>query len=198
MKRGFDSSSTDESTSPKKSCKTSISLPEHYRGADLSLVKFRSDLLRGKEICVLSGFNEFSKNDLEKKIAEFGGTLVQNPGNSPQVLAIKFLSHYARLRVYEFLGANTYCALAEEESNVRIINIVKCGVHDVVRTSWFMSQLKQSVKTIPEFTPDVLLGMSKKTSERIKNIFDEYGDKYTEMADRKSLDHPFRIIETKV
>ncbi|KAL0278848.1 UNVERIFIED_CONTAM: hypothetical protein PYX00_000538 [Menopon gallinae] len=174
VKRGFESSGTDESVSPKKSPRTNISLPEHYRAADLTRIKCRSDLLRGKEICVLSGFKEFSKSDLEKKIAEFGGTLVQNP------------------------GTNTFCALAEEESNVRIINIVKCDAHDVVRTSWFLSQLKPSVRSIPEFTPEVLLGKSKKTSEKFEAIYDEYGDKFTEPADRKSLEHPFYVIETKV
>ena len=39
-----------------------------------------SEMLAGKEICVINGTNTHSKSDLEKKIIEFGGTIVQNPG----------------------------------------------------------------------------------------------------------------------
>ena len=39
-----------------------------------------SEMLAGKEICVVNGTNTHSKSDLEKKIIEFGGTIVQNPG----------------------------------------------------------------------------------------------------------------------
>ena len=37
-------------------------------------------MLAGKEICVVNGTATHTKSDLEKKIIEFGGTIVQNPG----------------------------------------------------------------------------------------------------------------------
>ena len=37
-------------------------------------------MLQGKELCVINGSAAHSKSDLEKKIVEFGGTIVQNPG----------------------------------------------------------------------------------------------------------------------
>ena len=39
-----------------------------------------SELLAGKEICVINGPSSNPKAALEKKIAECGGTFVQNPG----------------------------------------------------------------------------------------------------------------------
>ena len=43
-------------------------------------------MLAGKEICVVNGTHSHSKSDLEKKVIEFGGTIVQNPGESTSLL----------------------------------------------------------------------------------------------------------------
>ena len=39
-----------------------------------------SKMLEDKEFCVINGPSSFSKQDIEKKIVEYGGTIVQNPG----------------------------------------------------------------------------------------------------------------------
>lgn len=39
-----------------------------------------SNILDGKEFCVLSATSKLSKPSIEKKIIENGGTIVQNPG----------------------------------------------------------------------------------------------------------------------
>ena len=41
-----------------------------------------SEILAGKEFCVINGKGEYSKQELEKKIVEIGGCVVQNPGLS--------------------------------------------------------------------------------------------------------------------
>ncbi len=41
-----------------------------------------SEMLSGREICVINGPTSYPKSTLEKKIIEFGGTIVQNPGMS--------------------------------------------------------------------------------------------------------------------
>lgn len=64
---------------PKKKAKTSI-WNINSENFDFSGIKCISKLLQGKEICVFSGFKNIKKLDLEKKIIEFGGKLVKNPG----------------------------------------------------------------------------------------------------------------------
>jgi len=40
-----------------------------------------SELFSGKEFCVVSGATFKNKADIERKIVECGGSVVQNPGN---------------------------------------------------------------------------------------------------------------------
>lgn len=39
-----------------------------------------SHLLSGREICVINGPSDMTKDELERKVAEMGGIFVQNPG----------------------------------------------------------------------------------------------------------------------
>lgn len=64
----------------KKSPRAAATLGSQFRATDVSKVENISKLLENKEICVYYGYGEFSKSDVEKKIAEYGGNLVQNPG----------------------------------------------------------------------------------------------------------------------
>jgi len=57
-----------------------IRVGEQFRGIDSSAVSVTSHLLQGKVFCVLTAFNELTKKDIETKIIENGGTVVQNPG----------------------------------------------------------------------------------------------------------------------
>lgn len=60
----------------------SLSYVHNHRTTCQHSVRFQvSEILTGKEICVLSGTSKLSKNDVEKKIIEWGGSIVQNPGN---------------------------------------------------------------------------------------------------------------------
>ena len=42
-------------------------------------------MLEGREICVINGPTKCPKHELEKKIVQFGGTIVQNPGKEPVI-----------------------------------------------------------------------------------------------------------------
>lgn len=37
-------------------------------------------MLNDKEFCIINGPSSFQKHNIEKKIVEFGGRIVQNPG----------------------------------------------------------------------------------------------------------------------
>lgn len=69
-------------TTNKKGSKSKIELAPQFKGIVKSIIKDSlSQLLSSKEFCVITGFNDVSKHDVERKINEYGGNLVQNPGN---------------------------------------------------------------------------------------------------------------------
>lgn len=57
-----------------------------YQPADLTTTPTTGSLFNGREICVLSGDDKVSKQDLEKYIHEQGGTVVQYRGMTSQCL----------------------------------------------------------------------------------------------------------------
>jgi hypothetical protein len=57
-----------------------IKLGEQFRGVDVSGIDVATNLLAGKEFCVLTDWKEYTKQDIETKIVQNGGTVVQNTG----------------------------------------------------------------------------------------------------------------------
>jgi hypothetical protein len=57
-----------------------IQVAEQFRGIDSSEVSVTSHLLQGKEFCVLTAWKELTKKDIETKIVQNGGKVVQNAG----------------------------------------------------------------------------------------------------------------------
>jgi DNA ligase-4 len=74
------------SESPRKkqrhSTQVPIKLGEQFRGIDVSGIDVVTNLLEGKEFCVLTDWEEHTKQDIETKIVQNGGTVVQNTGIS--------------------------------------------------------------------------------------------------------------------
>lgn len=69
-------------TSPPKRQRTKLVpvVGRDYQAADLKNETLKGTLFSGKEICVLSGNEKISKQDLEIKIHEEGGSVVQHRG----------------------------------------------------------------------------------------------------------------------
>lgn len=51
-----------------------------FQAPDLSNINCISNMFEDKEFCVLSDCEGISKSEIEKKIYEHGGRVVQNPG----------------------------------------------------------------------------------------------------------------------
>lgn len=51
-----------------------------FQMPDLSNITCIDNIFEGKEFCVISQCEPMSKSDIEKKIHEYGGRVVQNPG----------------------------------------------------------------------------------------------------------------------
>jgi len=64
--------------SPRK--RMGIRLGNQFKPMDTLHLQEISNILGGREFCVMTGNNEISKSDLEIKVQEHGGAIVQNPG----------------------------------------------------------------------------------------------------------------------
>lgn len=71
-----------ESNSPNKIKKARMTptVGVQFQAPDLSNINCINNMLEGKEFCVLSDCETMSKSEIEKKIHEYGGQVVQNPG----------------------------------------------------------------------------------------------------------------------
>lgn len=97
---------------PKRRRTTTTSLGTQFRAADVALLPRESEVLAGKELCVLTGFGDKTKQQVEEDVHRRGGRFVQNPGPA------------------------TWCLLASDVGSIRVGNAVRSGRWDVVRTSW--------------------------------------------------------------
>ncbi|KAK8730552.1 hypothetical protein OTU49_008063, partial [Cherax quadricarinatus] len=136
------------------------SLPLHYTPAEISKVVKKDEILSGLEMCVMGHSDEYTKQQLETMIVEHGGSFTQHPGQ------------------------NTHCIITNTVS-IRVKNYIQSGKHNIIRPSWIEACSKSS-RLLPWGPLDVI-HVQDKENEHMKELFDEFGDSYTEPADEKSL-----------
>lgn len=81
-------SNTAQSSSSGKIKKTRVApiLGVQFQAPDLSSVCCTNNVFENKEFCVLNDCDTMSKSEIEKKIHEYGGRVVQNPGNNEKTV----------------------------------------------------------------------------------------------------------------
>ncbi|XP_071535419.1 DNA ligase 4 [Panulirus ornatus] len=136
------------------------SLPLHFRPADLSKVVKKDEIFSGLEMCVMGNSEDHTKQELETLVVEHGGSFTQHPGQ------------------------NTHCIVTDTIS-VRVKNYVLSSKHNIVRPSWIIS-CTESGCLLPWCPLDVI-HLQDKEQEYMRDLFDEFGDSYTEPTDEKSL-----------
>ncbi|XP_066493661.1 DNA ligase 4 [Tiliqua scincoides] len=144
--------------------KKRIGVMDNFKAPDLSNINRVSSVLEDIEFCVMTGTENYSKYELESKIAEYGGTVVQNP------------------------GIDTYCVVAGSE-NVRVKNIISSNKYDIVRVEWLL-QCFQTQQFVP-WQPAFMIHMSPETKQHFACEYDCYGDSYTVDTDRAQLKEVF-------
>ncbi|KAJ6659601.1 hypothetical protein lerEdw1_018570 [Lerista edwardsae] len=147
--------------------KKRIGVMDNFRAPDLSNINKVSSIFEDVEFCIMTGTENFSKYELEGKIVEYGGTVVQNP------------------------GMDTYCVVAGTE-NVRVKNIISSNKHDVVRVEWLL-QCIQTQQFVP-WKPAFMIHLSPETKQHFACEYDCYGDSYTVDTDRTQLKEVFSRI----
>lgn len=147
------SSSDSALTSPNKRSRTKVAplVGLDYRAADLTNVAVKGSLLSGRELCVHSGSETISKQDLERRICEQGGTVVQHR------------------------GPETFCVVVGKK-DFRFKNLLEQGNVDVVTVDWCLNVLNGERSL--EWTPQDLLAMSSKTRDDMNQKYDSFGDSY--------------------
>ena len=141
-----------------------------FRGANIDDVEVTSQTFKGKEFYVVNGSPEFSKNDIELKIASYGGSFRQNP------------------------TSNTFCVLVHEQ-NFRVKNLIRTGKYNVVKLDWFVKCVSED-RFLP-LMPHYMLFAETSTKQQFQHLYDEYGDSYTEPCEPgEFLDLCMRIRTT--
>ncbi|XP_016059349.1 PREDICTED: DNA ligase 4 isoform X1 [Miniopterus natalensis] len=145
-----------------------IGIIEHLKAPNLSKVNKVSNIFEDVEFCVMSGLNSHPKHDLENRIAEFGGYIVQNP------------------------GPDTYCVIAGSE-NIRVKNIISSNKHDVVKPEWLLECFK--TKSCVPWQPRFMIHMCPSTKQHFAREYDRYGDSYFVDTDLNQLKEVFSGIK---
>ncbi|XP_027722174.1 DNA ligase 4 [Vombatus ursinus] len=148
--------------------KKAIGIIEHLKAPDLSNINKISNVFEDVEFCVMTGTDSHSKPDLENRIAELGGYIVQNP------------------------GPDTYCVVAGTE-NVRVKNIISSNKHDVVKAEWLLECFKAK-ECIP-WQPRFMIHMCPSTKQHFAREYDCYGDSYFADTDLVQLKEVFSRIK---
>lgn len=141
-----------------------------FRGINTENIEKISEMLAGKEVCVINGSAAHPKSDLEKKVVEFGGTIVQNPGDE------------------------TYCVIAEKVA-IKVKNIISKGNYDVVKASWLINCAEN--KSYIPWTPADMIFTSEKTAASFADDYDRHGDSYYEDTTVDALKKIFKNVEEK-
>ncbi|KAM5288996.1 DNA ligase 4 [Ctenodactylus gundi] len=145
-----------------------IGIVEHLQAPNLSNVNKVSSIFEDVEFCVMSGTDCYPKPDLENRIAQFGGYIVQNP------------------------GPDTYCVIAGSE-NIRVKNIISHDKHDVVKPAWLLECFK--TKTCVPWHPRFMIHMCPSTKQHFAREYDCYGDSYFVDTDLDQLKEVFSGIK---
>ncbi|XP_005884535.2 PREDICTED: DNA ligase 4 [Myotis brandtii] len=164
---GDDEPQVKKRKAPSK-IKKVIGIIEHLKAPNLSNVNKVSNIFEDVEFCVMSGINGHPKPDLENRIAEFGGYIVQNP------------------------GPDTYCVIAGSE-NIRVKNIISSNKHDVVKPEWLLECFK--TKSCVPWQPHFMIHMCPSTKQHFAREYDCYGDSYFVDTDLNQLKEVFSGIK---
>ncbi|XP_035724247.1 DNA ligase 4-like [Vespa mandarinia] len=129
-------------------------------------------LLYGKEICVINGNNEISKENIENKLLLHNAKIVQNPSE------------------------DNYCVIVGNVKKAKASNIIQSGKYDVVTIDWYKRIIKkENWVALESFLPWDLLCIRDFTKRSLIEKYDDYYDSYTIDANEESLQRSLKRIE---
>ncbi|XP_022180301.1 DNA ligase 4 isoform X4 [Myzus persicae] len=164
-------SHTGETNYPGKVKKSRVTLTvdKKFQGPNLRDVKCINNMFEDKEFCVLNDSETLNKSEIEKKILEYGGRVVQNPGN------------------------DTFCVLTDNIKHSKAHAIKLSGKYSIISTKWILSCFIDT--EFLNWTPENVLFLSKEHQLLMDEKFDQYGDSYTELATVETLRRAMDRVE---
>ncbi|CAH1392247.1 unnamed protein product [Nezara viridula] len=123
-------------------------------------VEKTSEIFAGKEICILTGIEEHSKQDLEALVLGNGGSVVPQPTSS------------------------TFCVVFGSK-NIRVQNVIRAKKHNVTTHDWLLKCVSEG-KLIP-WNRLNLISCDLKTDLIISEQYDVFGDSYYEPVTKEQM-----------
>mmetsp|Transcript_55269 Transcript_55269/g.103840 ORF Transcript_55269/g.103840 Transcript_55269/m.103840 type:complete len:885 (-) Transcript_55269:112-2766(-) len=140
-----------------------------FRETDTSHVPVASKLLKGAEIFVINGDNQYGKADLEAYIVQHGGRTMQN-----------------------YIKDRTSLVVAAQMEDIRARNLAKTAKVDIAKYD-YLFECVDAGRILP-LKPVYLLATSPDTQERFASAFDVYGDAYYEEIDPEMLRQALELV----
>ncbi|KAG1693107.1 hypothetical protein DVH05_023887 [Phytophthora capsici] len=158
------------------SAKRSTGVLKDYSRADLDGIEQERNVFEGKEFCVLPGkyeappvnavssfpdgivgndVKQLSKQEVEKLLHSFGGTIVQNP-----------------------ISGTTHYVVAAGDAGFKVVNLKKQGIFNVVHIRWVFNCISAS-RLISLKASDFIFA-TEVQRELLAREYDCYGDHFTE------------------
>ena len=128
-----------------------VTVSARFKGVDPMFVDKLSDLFVDKEFCVILGNETFSKALIEKRVIEFGGEIVQNPGE------------------------NTFCIITSKLIH-KINAYINKDLYDVAKLDWLIKCIDD--KKFYPWKPADLWHAKQETKSYFNSLFDPFGDSY--------------------
>ncbi|OWA54118.1 DNA ligase 4 [Hypsibius exemplaris] len=129
-----------------------LKLASEYRPADLHGLEVTGHIFAGKELCVIGDGTKHSKQDLERLVAENGGSCVQNP------------------------TVRTFCIICQKKTN-RANNLFNQLKLNVVLPDWLVRCAE--AKAFVPWQPEDFVFCTDAAKKMMKSAFDKYGDSFT-------------------
>lgn len=129
-----------------------LTVDEQFQSKRSKPSEISSNIFKDLELCILTGHQLLSKSELESKVVENGGLIVQHP------------------------GASTYCVIAADKNSIRARNVIELNKYNVVKTAWIIECIEKH--KLVKLCPHHFLAMTPETSEKVSEAYDEYGDSY--------------------
>ncbi|XP_046751398.1 DNA ligase 4-like [Diprion similis] len=149
--------------SPRKTKDRTIKVLNYTPCAKTDVARI-SRLLDDKEICVVNGNNDISKESVEKIVREHGGSVVEHPGRK------------------------TFCAIVGTANKLRVKNMIQGQKYNVVNLEWLLRATKpENFASLQPWLPWELLSATESTRSHMSTVFDDTYDSYVQDTNIESL-----------
>jgi len=150
--------------------KKNFSVASNYLPTDPTSIKIETDLFGKLEFCVMNGDDDFSKEDLETLVYQYGGICTQYPTDK------------------------TFAVIAARET-LKVKNLQFRGEIDIIRHKWILDCIGK--ENLLSLEPRYMIHTSPSTQAIFQNDIDPFGDSFTTDTTIENLREILKEINLK-